>query len=262
MKSGLKRIRIAGCPVDCYSMETAVAELCRRIDSSIRTNIIFVNASKVVQYHQNAALRDTIERADLLFADGVPIVWVSKLKGTPLPGRVAGIDLMERMVAMAAERGDRVFFLGSKPEIVEKTVRRLQERHPKLQVAGFHHGYFTLAQESEIVSQINQSRPDLLFIGMSTPQKEFWADRNLAKLNVSICQGVGGGFDVIAGLTKRAPGWMQRSGLEWFYRLLQEPGRMWKRYVVWNGSFVWLAGCDLLREFFSAVHTRAQSSPE
>jgi N-acetylglucosaminyldiphosphoundecaprenol N-acetyl-beta-D-mannosaminyltransferase len=243
-------------------MDAAVAELCRRIDSSIRTHIIFVNASKVVQYHNNAALRDAMERADLLFADGVPIVWFSKIKGAPLPGRVAGIDLMERMVAVAAERSYRVFFLGSKPEIVAKTVRRFRDRHPELQVAGFRDGYFTPAEESGIVSEINEGKTDLLLIGMSTPQKEFWADRNLGKLNVSICEGVGGGFDVIAGLTKRAPAWMQRMGLEWFYRLLQEPGRMWKRYVISNASFIWLAACDLFRGYSRTGNPGTGSSPE
>lgn len=239
------RVRVAGCPVDSYSMEAAIAELCRRIDSKIRTHVIFVNALKVVQYHNNSALREVIERADLLFADGVPILWVSKIKGTPLPGRVAGVDLMERMVAVAARCGYRVFFLGSRPDVVTKTVAQFKRWHPGLQVAGYRNGYFSLTEEDQIVSEINDSKTDLLLIGMSTPQKEFWADRNLAKLRVSVCEGVGGGFDVIAGVTKRAPAWMQRAGLEWFYRLLQEPGRMWKRYVIWNATFLWLSVCDL-----------------
>jgi N-acetylglucosaminyldiphosphoundecaprenol N-acetyl-beta-D-mannosaminyltransferase len=255
------RIRIAGCPVDNYSMGGTIAELCRRIDSRIRTHVVFVNAAKVVQYHQNPALRDVVERADLLLPDGVPILWLSYFKGTPLSGRVAGVDLMERMVGVAERRGYRVFFLGASADIVQKTVEIFQQRYPHLLVAGFHDGYFSLGEEETITDKINQSHADLLLVGMSTPQKELWVDRNLAKLKVSVCEGVGGGFDVVAGLTKRAPLWMQRAGLEWFYRLLQEPGRMWKRYVLWNSSFLLLAFSDLYKGTRKADGKPAPSYP-
>jgi len=249
MSSTPHRIHIAGCPVDNYSMDGAIAELCRRIDSRTRTHVVFVNAAKGVQYHQNPALRDVVERADLLLPDGVPILWLSYFKGTPLSGRVAGVDLMERMVGVAAQRGYRVFFLGASADIVQKTVAIFRQRFPQLLVAGFHDGYFSLSEEETIIDKINRSHADFLLVGMSTPQKELWVDRNLAKLKVSVCEGVGGGFDVVAGLTKRAPLWMQCAGLEWLYRLLQEPGRMWKRYVLWNSSFLWLAFTDLCKGF-------------
>jgi N-acetylglucosaminyldiphosphoundecaprenol N-acetyl-beta-D-mannosaminyltransferase len=226
-------------------MEGAVAELSRRIDSRTRTHVVFVNAAKVVQYHSNPALREVVERADLLLPDGMPVVWLARLKGQSLPGRVAGVDLMERMVALSAERGYRVFFLGSRPEVVSKVVLDFLKRYPSLQVAGQRHGYFDSSEEEQINIEINQSKADLILIGMSTPQKEFWADRNRKRLEVSICQGVGGGFDVVAGVTRRAPRWMQRLGLEWLYRLLQEPGRMWKRYIFSNASFIYLALWDL-----------------
>src|SRR5712692_6215754 len=229
MSSVLERVRIAGCPVDSCSEKAAIEELCRRIDSRTRTHVIFVNALKAVQYHKDHTLRAVMKNADLLLADGMPIVWLSQLKGVPLPGRIAGVDLMERMVAVAAERGYRVFFLGSRLEVVSKAVTILQRKHPALRVAGYRDGYFEPSDEEQIYAAINASKADLLFIAMSTPQKELWADRNHGRLNVTVCQGVGGGFDVIAGVTQRAPQWMQRAGLEWFYRLCQEPGRMWKR---------------------------------
>ena len=241
----LHRIRVAGCPVDVCSMQEAVEELCRRIDSHTRTHVVFVNAAKVVQYHENPVLRDVIERAEVLLADGMPIVWFSRGKEIPLPGRVAGIDLMDHMVAAAAERGYRVFFLGGRVEVVSRMVATFQRRYPQLRVAGYRDGYFKTSDEEQINTQIKESKADILFVGMSTPQKEFWADRNLEKLGVSVCQGVGGAFDVVAGVTQRAPRWMQQTGLEWSYRLLQEPGRMWKRYLFTNVSFLSLA----LRDF-------------
>ena len=245
MNSLTDRHCLAGCPVDQASMESAVNELCRRIDSRVKTHVVFVNAAKVVQYRDNPVLRSVMDRADLLLADGMPVVWLSHLKGTPLHERIAGVDLMDRMVEAAANRGYRVYFLGSRPEVVAKTVDYFMKRYPALQVAGYRDGYFQSHEESAVNQEINLSRADIVLIGMSTPQKELWADRNLAQLEVSICQGVGGGFDVIAGVAKRAPRWMQQAGLEWFYRLLQEPGRMWKRYVFSNASFLWLALCDL-----------------
>jgi len=240
------RFRIAGCPVDQSSMDNAVSELCRRVDSNVKTHVIFVNAAKVVQYRDNQVLRHVMDRAQVLLADGMPVVWLSHLKGTPLCERVAGVDLMVRMIEASAHKGYRVYFLGGRPAVVSKVANYFKERYPTLQVAGYRDGYFSPSEEPIINLEINRSRADIVLIGMSTPQKELWADRNIDKLHATVCQGVGGGFDVIAGVAKRAPNWMQRVGLEWFFRLIQEPGRMWKRYLFSNTSFIWLALCDLV----------------
>jgi N-acetylglucosaminyldiphosphoundecaprenol N-acetyl-beta-D-mannosaminyltransferase len=241
-----RRIFVAGCPVDRISLDEVVSELCQRIDRRVRTHVIFINAAKVVRCQQLADLRTAVERADMLLADGVPIVWASRLRRTPLPGRVNGTDLMERMLAVSAERGYSVYLLGARPEVLQRAIAEIQNRYPRLKIAGFRHGYFSEADEANIVRDINECRPDLLLIGMSTPQKELWGDRHLHSLNVPVCQGVGGSFDVLAGLTTRAPLWMQRHGLEWFYRLLQEPGRLWRRYLETNCAFVRLVLVDLV----------------
>jgi len=240
-----KRISVAGCPVDRISFEQVVRELCQRIEQRQRTHVVFVNAAKVVRYRQNPELRAVIERSDLLLADGLPVVWASKLRGSPLPGRVNGTDLMERMLAESAAHGYRVFLFGARPDVLQRSVAELRRRHPELQIAGFRHGYFGEIDEAVIIRQINESRTDLLLLGMSTPKKELWGDRHLPSLNVAVCQGVGGSFDTLAGVVKRAPLWMQRCGLEWFHRLLKEPRRMWRRYLETNSAFIWLVLADL-----------------
>lgn len=244
-----ERIRLNGCPVDCLSFEEAVKELCRRVDSGIRTHVVFINAAKIVRYGKSPMFRTIIDRADLLLADGVPVVWASRLLMRPLPGRVNGTDLMERMVAVAAERGYRLFFLGATQEVILQVVCEFRRRHPNLKVAGFRNGYFRDEDREAIIQEINGSGADLLFVGMSTPQKELWVDQSLNQLHVAVAQGVGGSFDVVAGVVPRAPRWMQRGGLEWFHRLVQEPSRMWRRYLASNSAFLWLVFLELLRSW-------------
>lgn len=242
-----RRICVAGCPVDRVSYTEVLRELCTRIERKQRTHVVFINAAKVVRYRQDNKLREAIDRANLLLADGVPIVWASRLKGNPLPGRVNGTDLMHGLLRESSERGYRVFLFGSRPEVLRRCAEEVSRLYPKIKVVGCRSGYFSSEQEENIVQQINKSRPDIVFVGMSTPQKELWGDRNLSTLNVAVCQGVGGSFDVLAGLVRRAPRWMQHCGLEWLFRLLQEPTRLWRRYLETNSAFVWFVLNDLVK---------------
>jgi N-acetylglucosaminyldiphosphoundecaprenol N-acetyl-beta-D-mannosaminyltransferase len=232
------RVHVAGCPVDALAFENAVEELCYRIEKRIRTHVVFVNAAKVVRYRNDGALRAALDRADLLLADGVPVVWASRLSHQPLPGRVNGTDLLERMISVAAERGYRVFFLGARVDVLQQAVAACRRVAPKLIVAGTQDGYFK--DSTEVVRRIAQSKADMLFVGMTTPEKEIWGDAHLSQVGVCVCQGVGGSFDVLAGKLPRAPRWMQKAGLEWFFRFLQEPRRMWRRYLTTNSAFIWL----------------------
>ena len=254
----VSRIRIAKVPVDCLSLDQAAEELCRRVESRSHTHVVFVNAAKVVKYGQEPGLRQAMEDADLLFADGMPLVWASRCLRRPLPGRVNGTDLMERMVGLASSRGYRVFFLGARPHVIEKTVREFQRRHPELQVAGFHHGYFAAHDNDSVIDLINDSGADLLLVGMSTPAKEVWGHQNLQRLKVPVVQGVGGSFDVVAGMVSRAPVWMQKSGTEWFYRFMQEPRRMWRRYLTTNSRFLLL----IFAEWLAATRSTGRAAPD
>jgi N-acetylglucosaminyldiphosphoundecaprenol N-acetyl-beta-D-mannosaminyltransferase len=226
--------------VDRLSFEDATREISRRIESSTPTHVVFVNAAKVVKYARDRSLRNAMDNAGLLLADGVPVVWASRLLGVPLPGRVNGTDLMERLVALAAEHGHSVYFLGATDEVIASAITAFRRRYPALKVAGFHNGYFAPSDVPRLLDEINRSGAQMLFLGMGTPQKELWGDSVRAQLRVPICQGVGGSFDVVAGLVKRAPLWMQHCGAEWLYRLLQEPRRLARRYLETNTIFIWM----------------------
>lgn len=220
-------------------------------DQVIRTRvphqIVVVNAAKLVKARTDKLLRRIINQADLVGADGMPLVWISRLLGNPIPGRVNGTDLMEKLAAHAASKGHSIYFLGAKPEVVKEVVARFRRQYPNLRVAGYRDGYFTPEEETQVVEDIRKSGADIIFLAFGSPKKEKFVRRHLYNMNVPVVHGVGGSFDVVAGVTKRAPLWMQNWGLEWFYRFLQEPSRMWQRYLVTNTGFVLLVGVELLR---------------
>jgi len=226
------RIEILGVPIDNLSMEESL----RRIEEFIRDGgvhqHVVVNVDKIVKAHRDPRLREIIRSCDLINVDGQPVVWISRWLGRPLKERVSGADLMTALIERSAEKGYRPFFLGARAETVSRLVQVLQARYPRLQIAGWHDGYWTPEQEPAVVEEIRHARADILFVAVSSPKKELFLGRWKEQLNVPFMMGVGGAFDVAAGLVKRAPVWMQKAGLEWLFRLLQEPGRMWRRYLV------------------------------
>jgi N-acetylglucosaminyldiphosphoundecaprenol N-acetyl-beta-D-mannosaminyltransferase len=165
----------------------------------------------------------------------------------PIPGRVNGTDLMERLVERAAQRGHSIYFLGAKLEVVRKVVQIYREKYPDLKVAGYRDGYFKPEEEQQVAEEIRASNADIIFLAFGSPKKEKFVSRWLYRMNVPVVHGVGGSFDVVAGVTRRAPVWMQNYGLEWFYRFLQEPHRMWKRYLLTNAGFAVLVGAEMFR---------------
>jgi N-acetylglucosaminyldiphosphoundecaprenol N-acetyl-beta-D-mannosaminyltransferase len=186
----------------------------------------------------DTAMRQACESADLVVADGVPLVWASRLLRGPLPSRVAGVDLMQALLAAAAQEQRRVYFLGAREEVVREVVRRCGERYPGLVVAGFRNGYFALDEHAALARAIHDAHPDLLFVGMPSPFKETWIHQHAAELEVPFMLGVGGSFDVFAGRIRRAPRWIQQIGMEWGWRLAMEPRKLWRRYLVSNTAFL------------------------
>ena len=227
-----------GCPVDCLSMDQTIARIEQYIKEGKPRQHVVVNVAKIVEMRKDNYLREIVSSCDLINADGMPIVWASRLLGTPLPERVAGVDLFQNLVKLCAEKGYRPFFFGAREWVVEKVFEEFKQRHPQLDVVGYRNGYYTEEKEPEIAEMIRDSKADMLFVGFSSPKKEKFLNRWMPIMKVPFCMGVGGSFDIIAGRTKRAPVWMQRSGLEWCYRIYQEPRRMWKRYAKTNPVFV------------------------
>ena len=239
------RVQLCGVGIDPLSMREAVNCVEECLDQGRTLAIGVVNVAKVVNMQCDACLRESVSSSDMVLADGAPLVWLSRLKRTPLPERVAGIDLMFELFSLANVRGFRVFLLGATRETIDRVVTIARRDYPGMVVAGYRDGYFDASQEPEVAKEIGESQADMLFVAMTSPKKEIFMKKWGRIMNVSICHGVGGSFDVMAGVTRRAPRWMQRAGLEWFYRVMQEPGRMWKRYLITNTRFVGLVFADL-----------------
>ena len=236
----MSRVLIMGCAIDCLDMDETLAYIEQFVKKGTPRQHVVVNVAKIVEMRNDPELREIVSSCDLINADGMPLVWASRLLGNPLPCRVAGVDLFQNLVKLCAEKGYRPFFFGAREWVVKKVVDKFKERYPQLEVAGYRNGYYSPEEERWIAEIIRDSRADMLFVGFSSPMKEIFLKRQMPMMQVPFCMGVGGSFDIVAERTKRAPLWMQQCGMEWFYRILQEPRRMWKRYAKTNPVFVWM----------------------
>ena len=240
-----QRIEMMGCQIDNLSMEETLHTIERFIQSGRPHQHVVVNVDKLVKASRDVELRRIINACPLINVDGMPVVWASRLLGKPLKERVAGVDLFESLMKRSAEKGWRVYLLGAREEVVSGVKQVYMRKYPGLTVAGYRNGYWKPEEEAEVVEQIKAAQADLLFVAISSPMKEHFLGRYQAELKIPFAMGVGGTFDVVVGKVKRAPVWMQDAGLEWFYRFLQEPRRMFKRYFIDDMFFFWL----LLKEY-------------
>jgi len=240
--SGAERVELLGLPFDPATMQSAVDQcVAWCLGPRVPRTIITINASHVCQMRRDEELRRACLAGDLILADGMSVVWTFSLAGVPLPQRVAGVDMMARLLEGAGRHRLRVYFLGARREVVSRLAEQSAQRHPGLVVAGVRDGYFTPADHPAIVEEIRRATPHLLFVGMPSPFKETWCELHRTALDVPVVMGVGGSFDVLAGFVRRAPRAFQVTGMEWFWRLLMEPRKMWKRYLLTNSEFIWLA---------------------
>lgn len=243
-----RRISFFSAQLDPLTMAETLAHIDQVIAQRTPVQHVVVNVAKLVTMEKDPELRNAVNGCGLINADGTGIVWGARFLGLPVPERVAGIDLMENLIRLAAEKNYGIYFLGATKDIVEKVASHYKTLYPALPVKGYRDGYFKEDEEASVVNAIRKSGADILFVAISSPKKELFLNKHLRHLNVSFAMGVGGSFDVVAGKVKRAPRWMQQSGLEWFYRLLQEPRRMWRRYLTTNLKYAgMLAGAKLKR---------------
>ncbi len=240
-----ERLQIFGVKIDTLTMDDTV-ERCRQLIEARRpAQHVSLNAGKVVLMKDDPRLREIVSRGDLVSADGMSIVWAGRLLGNPVRERVPGIDLMSRLLELAESKRWPVYFFGARAEVLARFLAVVRRRHPRLVVAGYSDGYSVRGKAA--AERIAASGARLLFVGISSPFKEYFLAEHLPKMAGMFAMGVGGSFDVWAGETRRAPAWMQRIGLEWFHRFLQEPHRMWRRYVFGNVRFAWLLARERFR---------------
>ncbi len=224
------RVYILGSLVDKVSHQDALEIIEKFISEGKPRHIITANAEIIYRGVLEKKLSRTINKADLVTADGAGVVWAARYLGNPVPEKVSGIDLLVAICNKAQQTGWKLYFLGAAPGVAEKAVLKILEMYPDCHIAGYENGYFTKEEEPRIIENIKKVKPDILFVALGAPKQEYWIREHLQELGVPVCMGVGGSFDVLAGNVKRAPQWMQKRGLEWLYRLYKEPKR-WRRML-------------------------------
>ena len=238
-------VNICGVKIDNYTFDDVVERITdHAMKGVVPSYVVTPNAQHVLSLQRDADFRSIYEKAFLAVPDGVSLLWSAKFLKAPLNGRVNGTDLFEELSAVAERKGLKVFLLGGRPGAAEAAKKTLQARHPNLQIVGTHcppYGFESQPEElASINSKIKAAAPDILFVGFGAPKQEKWIYQNYQELGVPVSLGIGVSFELVADMVQRAPLWMQKWGLEWLFRLIVEPKRLWKRYVMGNPQFMWL----------------------
>lgn len=239
-----------GVPVNAMTMAQVLERVESAIDKKKPLHIGVVNAAKLVNMQRDEYLRNDVLSSDLVLADGAAVVLAGKILGEPLPERVAGIDLMHAIFEKGKIQKYKIFCLGATEEISQQVAERIKQDYPGVILAGRRNGYFSDHEEKSVAEEIAASKADVLFVAMTSPKKENFMARWSDTMGVTVCHGVGGSFDVMAGKVERAPELWQKMGLEWLYRIKQEPRRLWKRYLVTNTLYSWMVAKEWLKKLF------------
>jgi N-acetylglucosaminyldiphosphoundecaprenol N-acetyl-beta-D-mannosaminyltransferase len=227
-------VSLGGVPIDQVDRAAAALLVRKFFESGLPHQIVTVNLDHLAKARTDSAFRRAIAGADLVVADGMPLLWVSRLRGQPLPERVTGFDVVDQACRVASQAGRGVFLLGSTDEVLQEASSALVRQHPGLQVATYSPPFGTWpdVEHQRIIGAVQEANPGFLFVALGAPRQETWTRDHLQELNVPVVVGVGAVLDALAGVVQRAPVWAQRRGLEWAFRLAQEPGRLWRRYLV------------------------------
>lgn len=233
-----KRITILNTTIDVLNVEETIDLVEKYVITKTPLHLMGVNADKINEVNRNERMKQIVNSCGVINADGASVIIASKYLKKPLPERVAGVDLMQSLVALSENKGYSVYLLGAKQQVVEKTAEVLRKKHPKLNIVGIHNGYFKETEWHEVSEELKLLKPDFVFVGITSPTKEYLIEFLQEGGNNSVFMGVGGSFDVISGNIPRAPKWMQKANLEWLFRVFQEPKRLFKRYFVGNVTFI------------------------
>lgn len=221
----IEKVTILGIPVARLTMEEVLVWATDTVKEGKPAHVVTANAEIIYRAHRDPQLGEILRQAALVTADGSGVVWASRYLGAPTPERVTGVELTERLLALAEEKGWGVYFLGAKQEVVERAVKNVLIRHKGLKISGYRDGYFTKQENDQVMSNIDRVKPHILLAALGSPKQEYFIRELQARFQIPLAIGVGGTFDVLAGTVQRAPAWFQRHGLEWLYRLLKEPSR-------------------------------------
>ncbi len=245
----LPRVNILGVGIHAITRPQALQQISAWISQQQRHYISVCTVHTIMECQQSATLRQVVNQAGLATPDGMPLVWLSqKQSGLPV-SRVYGPDLMLDLCALSIERGYRHYFYGGQVGLPHELGQKLQQRYPGLQVAGSYAPPFralTPAEDDQIIQQINQTQPDIIWVGLGTPKQDLWMADHRAQLTAPVLIGVGAAFNIHSGHLRQAPRWMQNYGLEWLFRLSQEPRRLWYRYLIYNPLFIMLIMAQML----------------
>jgi N-acetylglucosaminyldiphosphoundecaprenol N-acetyl-beta-D-mannosaminyltransferase len=242
----MQRVRLLNGQFDPLTLPQTVDAIFGMLDTGKRGWLCTVNVAILMMMRADARLQRFVERAALVVADGQPLVWYASWLGRALPERVTGVELVDAICQRAAREGKRIYLLGATETVVGTLAQRLRERHTNLHI-DYADGYFTNDEAAARADCVRASRADILFVGMGVPRQEIFMEEQWDRMGVGMGIGVGGSFDVLAGLRARAPAWVQKTGLEWMFRLIQEPRRLFRRYLLTNTQFVWLVFCALVK---------------
>ena len=239
-----KRITICKTKIDNISIKECLIKVDQLVSEREPSCVVTPNVDHIVRLHNDEEFRNIYRDASLVLADGMPLMWAGKFLGAPIKEKVSGSDLLPRICEEAPRRGWKLFFIGGRPGAADKAKEIMEQKYPSIQIVGTLCPDFgfekDLEQNKQIIKVIKKAKPDILFVGLGSPKQEKWINDNKDLYQAPVSAGIGVTFEFIAGMVKRAPVWMQKSGLEWFWRLIQEPSRLWKRYLIDDPIFFWL----------------------
>lgn len=247
----IKRILLFDCiPLDILSTNKFIKILSTWIENNEKKAIFYLNTHNIVQSLQNQSYLSALQAADIIYPDGWGPVITAQLSGIQYPERVNAADFIDKVFQNLNKQKNKIYLLGSEEKILKKSVKNISRKYRNIVIAGYYHGFFTEYQEKKIISDIKTKRPDLTLIGMGTPKQELWVRKNWKYLPNGVYWTVGGLYHYISGRQSRAPSWLRNNGLEWLYRLLLEPRRLWKRYIIGNMIFLYLLSTYFVKKRF------------